>query len=102
MPFSLDRPSTFIPVFGSVRALREVLWGLFLFSRAVVLESGLETFYLLSLTCLGLLGIWTRDLSRTWSFDSPNVLVGLNRVQQYMLFVLFQSKTVNLARLFRK
>ncbi len=34
---------------------------------------------------------WTRwyldsDLSRTWSSDSPNVQVGLDRVQQYMLF----------------
>ncbi len=50
---------------------------------------------------------WTRwyldsDLSRTWSLDSPNVQVGLDRVQQYMLFFLFQNKTINLARLFRK
>ncbi len=50
---------------------------------------------------------WTRwyldsDLSRTWSLDSPNVLVGLDRVQQYMPFFLFQNKTINLARLFRK
>ncbi len=48
---------------------------------------------------------WTRwyldsDLSRTWSLDSPNVQVGLDRVQQYMLFFLFQNKTINLARLF--
>ncbi len=40
---------------------------------------------------------WTRwyldsDLSRTWSSDSPNVQVGLDRVQQYMLFFLFQNK----------
>ncbi len=50
---------------------------------------------------------WTRwyldsDLSRTWSLDSPNVLIGLDRVQQYMLFFLFQNKTINLARLFGK
>ncbi len=32
------------------------------------------------------------DLSRTWSLDSPNVQVGLDRVQQYMLFFLFQNK----------
>ncbi len=32
------------------------------------------------------------DLSRTWSSDSPNVQVGLDRVQQYMLFFLFQNK----------
>ncbi len=54
--------------------------------------------FLSSRTCLGLVGIWTR----TWSLDSPNVLVGLDRVQQYMLFFLFQNKTINLARLFRK
>ncbi len=47
---------------------------------------------------------WTRwyldsDLSRTWSLDSPNVQVGLDRVQQYMLlFFSFKTKT----RLFRK
>ncbi len=40
---------------------------------------------------------WTRwyldsDLSRTWSSDSPNVQVGLDRVQQYMLFFVFQNK----------
>ncbi len=54
-------------------------------TRAVVLESGLGLEYyvfLLSWTCLGLVGIWTR----TWSSDSPNVQVGLDRVQQYMLF----------------
>ncbi len=52
--------------------------------RAVVLESGLGTtdIFLSSRTCLGLVGIWTR----TWSLDSPNVLVGLDRVQLYMLF----------------
>ncbi len=32
------------------------------------------------------------DLSRTWSLDSPNVLVGLDRVQQYMYFFSFKSK----------
>ncbi len=31
-------------------------------------------------------------MSRTWSSDSPNVQVGLDRVQQYMLFCLFQNK----------
>ncbi len=31
-------------------------------------------------------------MSRTWSSDSPNVQVGLDRVQQYMLFFLFQNK----------
>ncbi len=67
-------------------------------SRAVVLESGFSIVSDLS---------WTRwyldsDLSRTWSLDSPNVQVGLDRVQQYMLFFLFQNKTINLARLFRK
>ncbi len=31
-------------------------------------------------------------MSRTWSTDSPNVQVGLDRVQQYMLFFLFQNK----------
>ncbi len=50
--------------------------------RAVVLESGLETFSIVS------------DLY----LDSPNVLVGLDRVQQYMLFFIFQNKTINLAR----
>ncbi len=30
-----------------------------------------------------------------------NVLVGLDRVQQYAFFI-FQNKTINLARLFRK
>ncbi len=75
-----------------------------LVSRAVVLESGLglesglETFSIVSDLS------WTRwyldsDLSRTWSLDSPNVQVGLDRVQQYMLlFFSFKTKT----RLFRK
>ncbi len=48
--------------------------------RAVVLESDLGD---------------TRGIflsSRTWSLDSPNVLVGLDRVQQYMLF-FFSFKT---------
>ncbi len=32
-------------------------------------------------------------MSRTWSSDSPNVQVGLDRVQQYMrFFFLFQNK----------
>ncbi len=31
-------------------------------------------------------------MSRTWSLDSPNVQFGLDRVQQYMLFFLFQNK----------
>ncbi len=31
-------------------------------------------------------------MSRTWSSDSPNVQVGLDRVQQYMLCFLFQNK----------
>ncbi len=67
--------------------------------RAVVLESGLglesglETFFYR----LGL--VLDSDLSRTWSSDSPNVQVGLDRVQQYMLFFFsFKTKT----RLFRK
>ncbi len=62
-------------------------------ARAVVLESGIETYrdvFLSSWTCLGLVGIWTR----TWSSDSPNVQVGLDQVQQYMLFFLFQNKTI--------
>ncbi len=60
------------------------------FSRAVVLESGLglesgvETVFYR----LGLVGIWTR----TWSLDSPNVLVGLDQIQQYMLFFSFKTK----------
>ncbi len=33
-------------------------------------------------------------MSRTWSSDSPNVQVGLDRVQQYMLFCLFQNKNL--------
>ncbi len=40
--------------------------------RAVVLESG--------------------PVESGWSSDSPNVQVGLDRVQQYMLFFLFQNK----------
>ncbi len=40
---------------------------------------------------------WTR-----WSSVSPNVLVGLDRVQKFMLFFIFQNKTINLSRLFRK
>ncbi len=69
--------------------------------RAVVLESGLGRFSIisdLSWTCWYL----DSDLSRTWSLDSPNVQDSLDRVQQYMLFFLFQNKTINLARLFRK
>ncbi len=59
--------------------------------RAVVLESGLGRFSIVSDLS------WTRwyldsDLSRTWSLDSPNVLVGLDRVQQYMLFFSFKAK----------
>ncbi len=55
--------------------------------RAVVLESGLERFSIVSDLS------WTHwyldsDLSRTWSWDSPNVVVGLDRVQQCMLFSL--------------
>ncbi len=72
-----------------------------LITMAVLLESGLGPFSIVSDLS------WTRwyldsDLSRTWSSDSPNVQVGLDRVQQYMLFFLFQNKTINLARLFRK
>ncbi len=72
------------------------------FTRAAVLESGLESVFSI-VSDLS----WTRwyldsDLSRTWSLDSPNVLVGLDRVQLYMLFFLFQNKTINLARLIRK
>ncbi len=65
---------------GSGSCRKDVL----LHPRAVVLESEFSIVSDLS---------WTRwyldsDLSRTWSLDSPNVLVGLDRVQQYMLFSL--------------
>ncbi len=66
--------------------------------RAVVLESGLglESGHSRRFSIVSDLS-WTRwyldsDLSRTWSSDSPNVQVGLVRVQQYMLFFLFQNK----------
>ncbi len=52
-----------------------------------MLESGLKMFFMSSRTCLGLIGISiVSDLSRTWSLDSLNVLVGLDRVQLKMLF----------------
>ncbi len=56
--------------------------------RAVVLESGLVS----DLS-------WPRwyldsDLSLTWSSDLPNVQVGLDRVQQYMLYSYIQSLPV--------
>ncbi len=60
-------------------------------TRAVVLESGLETFfYRLGLVLDSL--VFGLGLVSNSPSDSPNVQVGLDRVQQYMLFFLFQTK----------
>ncbi len=48
-------------------------------SRAVVLESGLKTFFYRLGLVLDLLVV-DSDLSRTWSLNKPNVLVGLDQV----------------------
>ncbi len=70
-------------------------------SRAVVLESGLETFfYRLGLVLdslvfgLGLVSDLVIGLAKcsSWSRPSPAIYA----------FFLFQNKTINLARLFRK
>ncbi len=72
-----------------------------LVSRAVVLESGLETFfYRLGLVLdslvfgLGLVSDLVIGLAKcsSWSRPSPAIYA----------FFLFQNKTINLARLFRK
>ncbi len=68
--------------------------------RAVVLESGL---FLSSRTCLGLVGIWTRTcLGLGHPTRQMFKLVSTESSNTYMLFFLFQNKTINLARLFRK